>query len=318
VSRLAPPLAFFLTLGPLLGGIGGYLLGRHRDPDVATTDLPIATPVTPTPTVRARQRLHALPAVVVPVHDTVLSARIETRLLSLGVEEGSAVQSGALLGALDIRDMEAELAAKSAALEGARARLEKAQVALGSAEKSLARLRRLGDIVPAEETETAEFARRQAAASTQVERHELERLEAEVERVRIAIDEAGLTASHDGVVASVYARVGERLDSGNRILRIVGSERRVRLAFEPELGELITPGAELRFVANGSDASWPVRVMKVSEDVDAATRLVFAEAEFVDRAAQGLLPGRLGQVFVPLADGAGALASRPPADDDAT
>ena len=187
---------------------------------------------------------------VISPQDAQLSAAIEADVVALNVLDGQTVTAGDVLLQLDGREAELTLAEREAEVLEANAQLRLAQRRLERNRQALQRERQLleitdsrakraeelfeDDLISANDVETTtENLTRQQLAVNQSEltveenelsiqqlRAQLSRAKAQRDRAQLDLDRTRLTAPFDGVISELATSVGDRVRSGDNLMRL--------------------------------------------------------------------------------------------------
>jgi RND family efflux transporter MFP subunit len=279
---------------------GGFLVGRSSSERPAAAWSAMHAPA---PTVRPLDQSPQLGhepslAVVVADEDTLIVAKHEARLLRLGVKPGDRVRAGQPVAEMDRRGLQAGVRAQAAKHRAAQAQVQRARTDLRAAKAVLRRANKLAEVTSAAERERARFERDTAASALREKTSESQALAAELELMRLGLEDAELAAPHDGVVTSTYVRPGQWLNRGVSLLRVVGRGRRVRFAIPAEPRATVAVGEHMEFVPRDGEPPLAITVAQIARDVDAASGMVFVEARFASDsgALEDLRPGAQGFV----------------------
>lgn len=215
---------------------------------------------------------------VIARNDSTLTAEVAAKVARIGAETGSRVRAGQVLVELDASDYRLALMQAQAQAAAARARADQAQA-------RLARARRLNvdkyvsdDELAALEAETAG-----ARAESRVRDAGRAVVERELAKTRI-------TAPFDGVVLERMGQVGNAVAPGTPLLRIVDMAKpEVEARLSTEAATQLRKAGEATLELEGRD--WPLRVVRISDAVDAASRTRVARLAFT---AQAPAPGSSG------------------------
>ncbi len=251
--------------------------------------------------------LRPLRAAEVPAQQTGL-------LQTIMVEEGQRVEQGQLLASLDAR--QAELAVARARLEFAQAEAKaKNEISILYAEKSLevakAELRRSSESieqfaksisqsqldVERLTVEKLTLERRQAEHELVLERFGLQLKQSELEAAQLQLSQHQLTAPFAGRVVLVRGRVGEWVEVGARVLRLVAVDKLRAEGFLPAeqaSADLVGKPVTLS-VANGKTVTGTLRF--VSPEMEPVTRQVRVWAE-IPNTEGALRPGQQGMLEI--------------------
>lgn len=219
--------------------------------------------------------------VVLPQRAVDISARLDGQLERLKAQVGDRLKTGTELGALDRRMHQQDLAVAEAALEGARAEEKRAET---NAEEKKDRMERSllpsAGVLSEEEIMGARYQHRAALASVAAAHALTRQRQADVERIRARLAECSLRMPFDGVVAVRYVDEGAQVRAGTPLLRVIQQEGLlIRFALPEERnGPSVGDGA--RVVMPGATRPLVGRVISVSPEVDAASRMLFVLASF--------------------------------------
>jgi membrane fusion protein, multidrug efflux system len=211
-----------------------------------------------------------------------LTPRLAGRVANVTVRLGDGVKAGQVVAALDIRALQADLEAARAALRAARADVERMRLELAEAHEKSGRTNKLKEFVSQEELSGASYREKLAEARLGRARADVASAEARVRQEEVAVADAEIRAPFDGVVAARYVDPGASVTPAVPIVRIIASNRLlVRFALPEDQARSLRPGDPVRVGVDTLGASFEGTVRRVSPEVDAAARLVFAEAQLV-------------------------------------
>ena len=250
-------------------------------------------------TVRARRRAK-------------LSPEVGGLVVELPYREGERVAAGAVLLRLEPRlpAAEAELAGRE--LRTAEARRAEACVAAEGAARERARLERLAaeGIVSESLLDQAVTAAESSAAACAAARATVEGARSAVSVARTRVDQLVLRAPFDGVIADLFAEVGEWITPAPPavpvppVLDLIDpSSIYVSAPMDEVDAGVLAPGLPVRVTVDSRPgeelAGRIVRVASFVEDVEEQNRTVEIEVELADPGAAGtLLPGTSADVEV--------------------
>lgn len=256
-----------------------------------------AAPKTPT----------GLLGVVVAPQTVDITAQLDGRLLDVVVRAGDHVERGAVLAHLDGRTVRQELAIARAELASAVAERERARLDVAQAAERVARRDTVVQLpsetvaatVSREELSTSRYEQRVAEARLASADAAVLQRRAHFEQVKLLVKEGAVRAPFSGVIVTRYADGGSAVRKGTPVVRLLeGGELKVRFAIGEESADQIDVGSPLRVVVAGEALS--AAVEKVAPEVDAAARMVFAEAAL--SVPSGLVrrirSGQVARVFV--------------------
>jgi RND family efflux transporter MFP subunit len=283
------PIAAALTLG-VVG------LARHRTRSLLTTapgPVALAPLVAP---VESRPAETGMLGVVLAQESVDLVPKLEGRLDQVHVRLGDHVARGALIASLDTRSIQRDMAMGEAQLEAARTDVSKAELELAEAQDRLARRRApLQAGIPAvsgDELAVAEFRFKQAGPSLAAARAHVAERQARVDQLKQSIEDAVVRAPFDGVVAARFVDPGAVVGSHTPVVRLISSsDLWVRFAVPEETAARLSVGLPVRVRVGGADQVLSGIIEKVAPEVDAASRMIFAEARL--QAAGGTKARRL-------------------------
>jgi RND family efflux transporter MFP subunit len=257
-----------------------------------------------------------------PLVEAEIPARQTGVLAEILVTEGATVQEGDLLASLDSRV--AQLAIEKAQLERAQAAavlanelsIEYADKALEVARAELARSLESNEQFPNSisdsqldverlTVEKLQLERRQAEHELELQRFELQVKDNALAAAQLELDLHEVRAPFAGVVALVRERVGEWVEPGDAVLRLVAIDRLRAEGFAPaEVASDALVGTEVRFTlapGDHNDHAEPVVVAGVvrfvSPEVDPVNGQVRLWAE-LDNADRILRPGQQGTLRI--------------------
>ncbi len=210
------------------------------------------------------------------------------------VEEGDAVKRGQVLARLNDSVLRAQLVQQEANIAAARAQFAEAQSNLRRAEELLPKGHISG--------QTAD-ARRAAAGTAQAQ---LAVAEAARDETAARLAQTRITAPDNGYVSARTAVIGQIVNSGDQLFRIV---RDSRLELDAEIPEttlaLLTPGLTVQVAAEGVPPA-AATIRAVAPSVDVKSRLGLAHIALPPNA--GFRPGMFAQANIALPDSAALMA----------
>ncbi len=236
-------------------------------------------------------------------HEVDITSQRDGLVISLSHDEGSAVKAGDVLGQIDDRSLQMELIKANSDLQVAdnnRKYKEAELKAKSAAFRRQQQLRALGLSSDAD-LETAEF----EAKAADYDLHGYEALvesgHAEINRLKLEMDQTRIHAPFSGVVVRRYIREGQAISKGDKCFRVSQlSPLQVQFqvpessARRPALG---TP-VELSLV-EGSGRALTARVTKVSPTIDAASDSYDVLAQLTGSGISDLRPGMAVKVLWP-------------------
>lgn len=220
------------------------------------------------------------PAAAVARNESRLGAEIAARIAAIPVEVGQTVPRGAVVVQLDDADARLAVAQAEAALNSARARL-------ALADSQLARAR---DLQKQDFISTEALAQRET--ETAVVRAEVATAEATLRSAQRMLEKAIVRAPFTGVVMSRPGQVGEIAQPGASLVVLKdAAPPEVTSPIPAELAAGLGPQVAFEFVAPG--ARYPLRLLRISPAVQAATRTREARLAFAGEAPPAGSEGRL-------------------------
>ena len=212
---------------------------------------------------------------VIAIRAVVMAAEMAGAIVEVGVEPGARVEAGQLLVRLDTSEERAELAASEAEVEIARLALKRAERLLEA------------DLGTAE-------ARDEARARFDAARAVSQRIEAVIAKKSLRAPFAATSGLHE-------LDVGQFLDRGDEVVRLIGAEDALWVDFTlPQEEAALADGELVNIFPHGGDRD-SVRARVIARDsfVNERSRNVRYRC-LVDREALGQHPGAIVTVQAPL------------------
>lgn len=214
-------------------------------------------------------------AQVVATRSVTLSNELPGTITAVGFRSGEQVQSGQILVLLDTSEEQAQLAAARADAEIARLELSRNQKLIASG-------------AAAEEARDQARARRDAAVAV-------------VNRYLAVIEKKTLRAPFDAMTGLHELDVGQYLDKGSVITRLIGVSDSVWIDFTlPQQQASVQPGQKIEVFTPGDDEPQVAEVIARDAFVNERSRNVAIRA-LIQSDGERLLPGSLVNVEVPTA-----------------
>ncbi|MDB4968789.1 MAG: hypothetical protein JWN44_4478 [Myxococcales bacterium] len=289
------------------------LLGACRAPrerDAAPAAAPAAEHRERAATAPAAPRNAGFLGVVVAPQTVDVSAQVAGRLLAVTVRVGDHVQRDAVLARLDGRSAVQEVKMARAELATALAARDQARLDIAQARERAARRSAVVELpsetvgtASAEEVSSAQYQVRLGQAKLDSAEAAVAQRRARLQQMAILAKEGALRAPFEGVVVARYVDAGSSIRQSMPVVRLLETgELRVRFAM-PEDADELAVGTAVR-VSVGAEAVDGV-VEKVTPEIDAASRMIFAEASLAPRHASlhPLRSGQVARVSVPAAGG---------------
>jgi RND family efflux transporter MFP subunit len=319
----------------VLGALAGMALaagGCQRDNPVATAAQPPKPAAAPRP-------VRVLPAVLEKVPRTVeatgtlaadeqvvLGTKVPGRLKEIGVDLGSRVHKGQVVGRIDAGDYQHRLDQAVAALQQARARLglspdgtddrvdpeqtaivRQARAVLDEAKVTLDRMTRLWDqqLIARAQLDSAQFGLQSAEGRFQDALEEVRNRQAvlvqrrsEVDLARQQLADTALVSPIDAAVSQRQASTGEYLGAGAPVVTLVRTHPlRLRVSVPEREVPSVKVGQPVRVRVEGDAASHQGTVARLSPQIAELNRTLLIEAEVPNE--RGLLrPGAFARAEV--------------------
>ncbi|MCY1004621.1 efflux RND transporter periplasmic adaptor subunit [Nannocystis pusilla] len=258
----------------------------------------VASRASEEPVAASAAAAEAMVGVLVPVAEVVLTAPEFARLERIEVQVGDRVREGDVVAALDVREERHELAAATAAWEASKAELERLELELQRARETRSDTEQLEGVVSGAELREHRYAEKLAAARKRSASASLRQQRSSVEDASAKIVEAQLRAPFAGAISRRYVDAGATLELGRPVVQLISDARLVRFAVPEARGEALRLGAAVRveFVDEGLTVTGEVTA--IAPEIDAGTRLVFAEARLApeDGPLQALRVGTVCKV----------------------
>jgi RND family efflux transporter MFP subunit len=191
----------------------------------------------------------------------VVRAKAAGTLVALEVAEGSRVQAGQVLGAIDVADLRSRVAEREAMVESARARLGEAQ-RTHAANEDLARQQFISP-----------NALESSKAALEAARAQLKSNQAQLDTAGIGLREARLTAPIAGVVGKRNVLPGEKVSTEQELLTVVDLQQ---LELAGVIGthqvSKLAVGQAVEVRAEGLDEPVTGRIDRIAPSAVAGTR----------------------------------------------
>ncbi|SEM47547.1 membrane fusion protein, multidrug efflux system/membrane fusion protein, multidrug efflux system [Stigmatella aurantiaca] len=229
-----------------------------------------------------------------------IRAPFEGRLEQLTVRPGDAVAAGAELGRLDPRPVQQETAMAEARLAAAEAEVSRLELETREAGETLARyLRSPAGAFSEQELATARHQEQSARIRLTAAQAQVRERRALLAQSRQRLEEATLRAPGAGKVVERRVDPGGWVASGALLLRLL-REGPVQVRFaipEEALGE-VRVGSPVWVELPSLGRTVKGHVREVAPEVDAASRMVFAQAAFEAQGeVEGLVVGTAARVL---------------------
>ncbi|HEU4407281.1 MAG TPA: efflux RND transporter periplasmic adaptor subunit [Polyangiaceae bacterium] len=293
-----------LTLASLACSLAAVAAGGTGRAEATAPPPPLPAPARPPPAPAAPP--DEFLGVVLARASADVAPRLGGRLRAVFVRPGDAVGAGDAIAALDAPAVGFELREAEAARDAADAERGRAAIELSEAGELLARRRALSDaaLASGEELTDATYRRALAAARADAARAQLAERHARAERLRRDRDDTLLRAPFAGVVAARYADPGANVTPSTPVVRLISAgDLFVRFAV-PE-GRAAGLAVGRRVLVRAGEGAEPIggAVDRIAPEIDAASRMLFAEAD-LPPGERGAPAGGLARVSLVPAPGA--------------
>jgi RND family efflux transporter MFP subunit len=234
-----------------------------------------------------------------------VTSQLEARIAEIKVRPGDHVARGAIVARLDTRSAGHELAIAAAELAAARTARDEAK--LEEAQSDERRSRREGVVelrtetvhtVSEEELSASRYQQKVAAVKVAAAEANVSSKAAHLAQLRLLVAEGAVRAPFDGTIAARYADLGSLIGKGAPIVRMIESgELRVRFAIPEERANALAVGDPVRIVAGAETLTGVVE--KINPEIDAAARMIFAEASLdePERSSARVRSGQVARVY---------------------
>lgn len=255
-----------------------------------------------------------------------LSFQHAGELAEVRVDLGTRVKAGELLARLDTSNFELAVRVADAAVRQSRVRLglpadgenddviaadtpavRQAQATLTEARTNLGRVQELLEQSLVAEAaldaaravhDVAEGRLQQAFNDVRDHQATLAQRRVETELARRRLIESSLAAPFDGVVAMRYLAAPEYVRPGDRVLTLLRTQPlRLRLRIPEREASRLVLGQSVQFAADGAPGEHVGKLVRLSPEIDLATRTLLVEAD-VDNQADALRPGLFARATV--------------------
>jgi RND family efflux transporter MFP subunit len=220
--------------------------------------------------------------VLAPRESTEVVSPFTTKLAELYVKLGDPVTKGEPLARLDDRPLREQLAVETAALKEAEAEEAQAYVASRSAKAAFDREKRalVENVVSKGEVKTAEFEARKADMGAASAGARVEEQRAKIAQLKAKLTDTSLLAPLDGKVALLYFNVGDRVDEGHPVIRVISSDELfVKFAIPSDQVGAVAAGDDIDVVIEQQGVTTAGVVRHVAPELDPVAQMILADAE---------------------------------------
>ncbi|MGA8145813.1 MAG: efflux RND transporter periplasmic adaptor subunit [Candidatus Acidiferrales bacterium] len=298
--------ATYLSIAALALAVAGCSDSSRGPDSTAAAPAPAASvparPAAPSTAHRTSEQGDVLSVLSVE-HQVDLSTERDGVVVSLAKDEGSSVKAGEILGQLDDRSLQMELAKARNDLTVAEnnVKFKEAELkAKGAALKRQQQLRAYG-LSSEADLEAAEFEAKGAEYDMHGWQALVESSHSEIHRLEIQLDQTRLRAPFSGVVVRRYVREGQAVGKNDKCFRVSQlSPLQVQFQVPESSSKRPERGApvDLSLVGDSSRSLF-ARVVKVSPTVDPASDSYDVTAQLVGPGISDLRPGMAVHVVWP-------------------
>lgn len=204
---------------------------------------------------------------------------LEGRVAEVHVRLGDRVKKGQPLVTLAVASYRNDVAIAEASALAAVAEEGRTALEVDEARERRARADGMATYLSREEVQGARYQEKLADARLKAARAAVEERRAQAQKLRALVADAEVRAPFDGVVAARYVDPGARSAPGTPLLRILsGGEMWVRFAIPEDQAAAIIVGQDLEVSVPSVGKTVRGQVVTVAPEIDAAARMVFAEA----------------------------------------
>lgn len=239
-------------------------------------------------------------------------AEVDGRVQEVLVRPGDRVLAGQVVAQIDSESIGHRLTAERGSLALVLAEVKSFAAQLEHSKRQLERRRSLGGLFSREELENSEMLVETSMYRFQVAEAEEAQGRARVRELERQLDQAVVRAPFRGDVAVRYLDPGALASRGTPLLRVVSTDAsRLRFAVPPDRAAQLVPGTPVRVEVASLARVAAATVERRAPEIDAASEMVFVEAELQPTFMpedQPLPPGAVARVSVvePLRSGSGS------------
>jgi RND family efflux transporter MFP subunit len=213
------------------------------------------------------------------------------------VRMGDRVKKGQRLAMLSGEAQRKDVTIAEASALAATADADRAVVELDEAKERRAAAEGMSSYLSRQEVQAARYQEKLALARLGSARAAADERRAVLQKLRGLAADAEVRAPFDGVVAARYVDAGARATPGTPLLRLIsGREMWVRFAIPEDYADHVTVGQELKVQVPPLGITVRGQVVTVAPEIDAAARMVFAEARLLSSEGAALPAGLVARV----------------------
>ena len=220
------------------------------------------------------------PGVVISANRAVVTSQVSALISEVAKDVGDQVSKGELLIRLDDANARNSLAQAQALLAAIDAQIVEGKSRVVKAEELLER-----DFISDEELIARQSNLAVLQANRQGQQVAVGVAQLELERTRIK-------APFNAAVVARQAQVGSYAQTGTPLITLVQTDDiEIDVELDPRYSVYIPQASDLRFSSQGKE--WPVKLVRLSNVIDIASRIVHARFEFVEDSAPVGTSGQL-------------------------
>jgi RND family efflux transporter MFP subunit len=267
-------------------------------PAAAPAGAPAAAPLAP------NREAGTFIGVLLARQSVTVAAESDGRIASVAVRVGDSVRRGQELANLATEDLVQERAMEQAALAGARSEASRAALELERAVDKSKRRDLHPELYPEEEIVSAHTTVKEATAALDTARSHVTQETAHLRQLDARLTHAVLRAPIDGRVAQRFLDPGAQIHPGSAVLRLISAhDFLLRFAVGPEQAHRLRRGLPVAMRLDALPVTLAGRITQVAPEIDAASQMLFVEAELAipPAVAPRLQDGLVGRVSLPAA-----------------
>lgn len=263
-----------------LGVIAGC---QVQEPNQAQTEV-LAEPLAPgvTSDEHSETEKPGYVGVLAPRESTEVVAPFTTKVAEVFVKLGDSVKRGQPLARLDDRPLREQLNVEAATLKEAEAEAAQMYVASKAAKASFDREKRalVENVVSKGEVKNSEFDARKADMGAAKASASVEEQRAKIAALKAKLIDTSLIAPLDGKVALLYVNLGDRVDEGHPVIRVISSdELYVPFAIPADQIGTVVVGDEVDVVIEQQNVTTTGVVRHVAPALDPVAQMILADAD---------------------------------------
>lgn len=201
---------------------------------------------------------------------TVTPGRIEELPAGPGIE----VDAGQVVARLSNPALETARDEAKARLRGARTEVELRRQDRRWARDREDQVEALGDVASTDERREAVHQRSRAEVETLGARAAVEATRHQLRASSSRLEALELRAQRSGVVSRVHRALGDWIEIGEPVVRLISRELAIRTAIDVDRAACLSPGDEVAVVTEATGDALTMTVERVAPDVDAAGMVI--------------------------------------------